>query len=97
MAEKIKERTLFDGEIPALPEVAEGNSGTEVKGSREPSRIIKVRPTLKEMEVGEEVCFPLMQMKTVRVLASELGAIMERKYQTKADREARVIIVTRTA
>lgn len=60
-------------------------------------KIKQVRPTLKGMEVGEKVSFPLMQMKTVRVLASELGAIMERKYQTKADREARVITVTRTA
>ena len=35
--------------------------------------LIKVRPTLTEMEIGDQTAFPIEQMKSVRAQASELG------------------------
>lgn len=59
--------------------------------------LIKVRPTLTEMEIGDQTAFPIEQMKSVRAQASELGVILDRKYQTKTNRAERIISVTRTA
>lgn len=58
--------------------------------------LIKIRPTLTRMEVGDNAAFPIEQMKTVRSQASELGVIHNRRYQTKTSRTDRTIIVTRT-
>lgn len=59
--------------------------------------LIKVRPTLTEMKVGDQKSFPIEQMKSVRAQASELGVILDRKYKTKSNRRERTICVTRTA
>lgn len=59
--------------------------------------LIKVRPALTEMEVGDNMTFPIEQMKSVRAQASELGLILNRRYQTRADREQRTLTVTRIA
>lgn len=86
MAEKMREKTLslFDGEN--LEEVV-------ASINRKPK---KIRPTLTGMELGEEVAFPVEQMKSVRAQASELGVILDRKFQTRVDRQERLLIVTRT-
>jgi hemerythrin superfamily protein len=55
----------------------------------------KIRPKLMNMEVGDEVIFPIEKMKSVRVQASELGAIMDRIYETRSDRINRTISVSR--
>lgn len=57
----------------------------------------KIRPSLLKLEVGETITFCIEKMKSVRTLASELGAIMNRRYQTRTDREARTITVKRLA
>lgn len=57
----------------------------------------KIRPTLTGMEVGEQVSFPVEQLKSVRAQASELGVILDRKFQTRLNRQDRLLIVTRTA
>lgn len=58
---------------------------------------IKIRPTLTGMEIGDTCLFPVRQMKSVRAQASELGVILDRKYQTRTNRQDRTISVTRTA
>lgn len=86
MGEKIKEKTLS---------LFEGESLEEVVMSVE--RTKKIRPTLTGMEVGDVVAFPVVQMKSVRAQASELGVILDRKFQTRLNRQERTLIVTRTA
>ena len=55
----------------------------------------KIRPILSQMEIGDKTEFPIIRMKSVRAQASELGAILNRRYSTQSDRENRIIIVTR--
>lgn len=55
----------------------------------------KVHPVLANMEVGETVTFCIEKMKSIRTQASELGAIMNRRYKTRTDREERTITVKR--
>ncbi|MBD5272839.1 MAG: hypothetical protein HDS42_06215 [Bacteroides sp.] len=57
---------------------------------------IAIRPTLSAMEKGDKVLFPIAKMKSVRAQASELGVILNRRYQTKSNRADRTIAVTRT-
>ncbi|RHD90202.1 hypothetical protein DW780_04205 [Bacteroides thetaiotaomicron] len=56
---------------------------------------VKVRPTLTDLEVGKAVTFPIEKTKSVRSQASDLGLILNRKYQTETDREKRIITVIR--
>ncbi len=56
---------------------------------------IPLRPTIMGLEVGEKAVFPILQLRSVRSLASELGAMFERRYTTCMDREARAVTVTR--
>ena len=76
--------TLFEGED--LGEVA----ATPAIGFR------KIRPTLTAMEAGDEIAFPVEQLKSVRVQASELGLILDRRFKTRVNRQDRTLIVTRT-
>lgn len=55
----------------------------------------KVRPALREMEVGDSLTFPIEGLKSVRAQASELGVVLCRRYATATDRETRTIKVTR--
>ena len=56
---------------------------------------VKVRPTLTDLEVGKAVTLPIEKTKSVRAQASDLGLILNRKYQTETDREKRIITVIR--
>lgn len=58
-------------------------------------KVPKISPTLSAMKLTEEVTFPIEQMRSVRAIASELGAIMARRYKTYSDRVNRTITVTR--
>ncbi len=49
------------------------------------------------MAVGETIEFPIAKLKSVRTQASEIGAITERRYTTRTNREARTISITRVA
>lgn len=51
---------------------------------------------LHKLDVGEKIMFPLEQMCTVRAQASTYGAIWNRVFRTKMDRENRTILVERT-
>ena len=94
MAEKIigKEQTLFDGD-PAV-EVRRPVARVYPADERKP---IRIRPVLMALSMGEEAKFPIEKMRSIRAIASDLGVIMDRRYQTRIDRETRTISVTRTA
>lgn len=55
----------------------------------------KIRPALLALAVGESKTFPISRLKSVRTQASELGAIYERKFVTKMNREQRIVEVQR--
>lgn len=55
----------------------------------------KIRPALVALEVGDTVTFPISRLKSVRTQASELGAIYNRKFKTRTDREKHTITVKR--
>lgn len=57
----------------------------------------QIRPAIREMQVNDEVRFPIAQMKYVRVAASELGLIHGRNYRTSVNRADRTISVIREA
>ena len=57
----------------------------------------KIRPALTSLEVGESATFPILRLKSVRTQASELGAIYNRQFKTKTDRENQTITVTRVS
>jgi hypothetical protein len=54
-------------------------------------------PRIKEMNICEVIEFPLIRLKSVRVLTSELAVILKRKYTTHVDRERDIISVKRLA
>ena len=55
----------------------------------------KIRPALTALEVGDAVVFPISRLKSVRTQASELGAIYNRQFKTKTNRENQTITVKR--
>lgn len=55
----------------------------------------KIGPSLLSLKVGDIIQFPIIRMRSVRVQACELGAIYERKFKTKTDKEKRIILVER--
>lgn len=54
-----------------------------------------ILPTMRAMETGATVSFPLNKMHYVRSLAVQLGTITGRRYTTHIDRTTGVINVTR--
>lgn len=58
---------------------------------------VKVRPALRELNVGETTTFPIARTKVVRAQASDLGLILDRKYRTETCRQTKTITVTRIA
>ncbi len=61
------------------------------------NNFVKIRPAIMAMAVGETIEFPIAKLKSVRTQASEIGAITERRYTTRTNREARTISITRVA
>ena len=59
--------------------------------------VLKIRPALVELKVGETISFPISRLKSVRTQDSELGAIYERQFKRKSDRVAKTIEVTRVS
>lgn len=55
----------------------------------------KIRPALTALEVGGTVTFSISRLKSVRTQASELGAIYNRQFKTKTNRETQTITVKR--
>ena len=44
--------------------------------------VVKIRPALTALKIGESITFPISKLKSVRTQASELGAIYNRQYKT---------------
>ena len=59
--------------------------------------VIEISPVLTELQVGERAVFPARRMDTVKVIASNLGFKLNRRYKTRSNREARTITVTRVS
>lgn len=55
----------------------------------------KIRPLLQGLKVGEEISFPIIRLKSVRTQASELGAIYNKQFTTKVNRNKQTIDVRR--
>ena len=55
----------------------------------------KIRPALTALEMGDAVVFPISRLKSVRTQASELGAIFNRRFKTKTNRENQTITASR--
>jgi hypothetical protein len=55
----------------------------------------KIRPSLVGLKVGQTALFSISKLKSVRTQASELGAMLNRKYTTRTDRAKKIIIVAR--
>ena len=58
---------------------------------------IALSERLRVMDVGETSSFPIQKLLSVRTLACNLGVVNGRRYQTKTDREAGRVYVTRIA
>lgn len=56
---------------------------------------ISMRTSIKNMKVGESINFPIEKIRTIRVLASDLGLQYNRLYRTRASRQNRTITVIR--
>ena len=54
-----------------------------------------MQPTLTAMQTGDKEIFPIEHTHSLRVIATNLGMTMGRKYTTKTNREARTITVMR--
>ena len=50
---------------------------------------------IREMEVGQELVFPIERLEVIRVYACSVGLAMGRTYKTRTDRESRTITVVR--
>lgn len=57
---------------------------------------VKIRPALLNMGIGQTLTFPIEKLKSVRVQASELGAMFDMLFKTRTDRTLRIIEITRT-
>ena len=55
----------------------------------------KIRPALTALEMGDAVVFPISRLKSVSTQASELGAIFNRRFKTKTNRDNQTITVSR--
>lgn len=55
----------------------------------------KVSPTIANLQVGETATFPIAKLRSVRVQASEMGAILGRQFVTRSDRENQIVVVAR--
>lgn len=59
------------------------------------SEKVPIRATLKEMEVGDIVHFPVSRTSVIRSTASTLNLELTRKYVSRLNRETMTIDVTR--
>lgn len=55
-----------------------------------------IRPTLRNLPVGETVTFPIIRMQSVKSTAAQLAIVTDAVYKTCTDKVAKTISVTRT-
>ena len=56
---------------------------------------ISMSKELDRMQVGETKSFPAKSLNSVKVMASNKGFMLDRKYRCNIDKENRVVNVTR--
>lgn len=58
-----------------------------------------LRKRVIDLQVGDSITIPVDSVSdtTIRSYASDLGFLMQRKYSTRRDREARTYTITRQA
>lgn len=56
-----------------------------------------IRATLRDMKIGDIVNFPKSRTSVVRSSASSASLELDRKYESRLNRETGMITVTRTA
>ena len=61
------------------------------------SNRIPLRATIKDMEIGDIIHFPVAKVSVVRSTTSTLNLEMGRKYKSRLNRETMTIDVTREA
>ena len=61
------------------------------------SNRIPLRATIKDMEIGDIIHFPVTKVSVVRSTTSTLNLEMGRKYKSRLNRETMTIDVTREA
>jgi hypothetical protein len=54
-----------------------------------------IRATLKDMEIGDLIHFPISRLSVVRATTSTLGLELERKYTARQNSKTRTVDVTR--
>jgi hypothetical protein len=55
--------------------------------------VMKIRPMLRNMKVGESLVFPISKTKSIRTQATELGAFEHMKFKTRINRLEQQITV----
>ena len=60
------------------------------------NRASQVLPRIKAMEVGDDICFPIEWMDTVRAQTSKCNLLFYGERSTRVSRDDRKIYVTRT-
>ena len=56
---------------------------------------VPIRATLKDMEVGDIVHFPISRLSVIASTASTLGVELDRQYTTKRNKQNRTADTTR--
>ncbi len=59
------------------------------------ARKSELNEPIKALGVGEEIGFPVERIQTVRVLASNLGAVLQRTYSTFRSKDGKTVRVKR--
>lgn len=55
----------------------------------------KIAPTLRQMEIGEVVYFPIDRFNSVTTTCSVIGMMIRRKFRTRTDRKKEMVAVMR--
>ena len=61
----------------------------------EKTQQVDVKNQIRQMEIGDEISFPIERLEVVRVYACSVGLVMGRNYKTRTDRENMTITVVR--
>ena len=60
-------------------------------------KVLKLKPSLEAMKVGEEMVFPLKRLYSVKTTASNVGLVLGRRYKTHYDKANGTATVTRVS
>lgn len=60
-------------------------------------KVVKMKPAIEAMKVGESLSFPLLRLMSVRATVSAVAMMMDRRYKTSADKTSRKVNVMRVS